>query len=288
MTRNRIKKVLHSFLPKGVVACIQRITTRGPDVDPHFESRRLQFERLQHDATAQGQLVLRPGLALKVHPESVMPFTWFCWQAPDMIAELDLFINLAAGKHSFADLGANHGIFSLVFLTLNPNGKVLSVDPSPIADEIRRVNCKLNGMERAMICHQVACGAAEGSISMHSNWHHLEASGKGDEGLESVQVRVRPLDALCRESGFCPEIVKIDVEGFELQVLQGAEATLKSARVLLLEIHPELLNKLSIRQRDIFNWLDQRGWRVMTLQGKRMTKADFCDRIHTFWTVCER
>jgi FkbM family methyltransferase len=288
VTLNRLKKAIRSRLPIDVLSCIQFIRKRIYDQDPGFEARRLEFERLQQSqATTNDELVLRPGLALRVHAESFMPFSWFCWHSPDMVAELDLFIALAAGARTFADVGANHGIFSLVFLKLNPNGRVLSVDPSPIADEIRKVNRKLNGQEDSMLCHQVACGAEEGSVLMHSNWHHLEASGTGDHGLEPKPIPVRPLDALCDESEFKPEIIKIDVEGLELQVLHGAEASLKHARFLLLEVHPELLEKLSIPLRDIFDWLDTRGWRIQTLRRKEMTRAEFCDQLHTFWTVCE-
>lgn len=123
---------------------------------------------------------------------------------------------------------------------------------------------------------------------MHFNWHHLEVFGKGDEKLETVTVPVRPLDALCQESEITPEVVKIDVEGFELEVLKGAEIVLGNAKLLLLEVHPELLDKLSVRAADIFDWLVERGWRVNTLGGKQITRSDFCDRIHTFWTVCEQ
>ena len=288
MRVNSIKRLLRRTLPKSVFQVIQKLRTLGHKPSGEVAALKGRFEKLQNSVAETNTIRLRPGIELQIDPESQEPFSWFCWQAPEMVKELDFFIDRIRGAKSFADIGANHGVFSLVFLKLNPAGEVLSVDPSPLADAVRRKNRALNGMDSNLICHQVACGAVEGSVSMHFNWHHLEVSGKGDESLNKVSILVRPLDALCSESKINPEIVKIDVEGFELQVLQGAEGTLKSAKLLLLEIHPALLDKLNVSQKDIFDWLDKRGWRIQTLHGKQLTRSEFCDQFHTFWTVCER
>lgn len=197
VTLNQIKKTIRKCLPKRIFDFIQKIRSLGYKPPIEIETLRLAFVKLQETAADENEMVLRPGLLLKLHPESRMPFSWFCWRSPEMVAELNLFIKLARGKQTFADVGANHGIFSLVFLKLNPEGSVLSVDPSPIADEIRKVNRVLNGMESSLTCYQVACGKEVGTVEMHYNWHHLEASGKGDGELAAVSVPVRPLDALC-------------------------------------------------------------------------------------------
>lgn len=287
MTLNSIKRSIQKYLPKWLFDSIQgirRIGHRPSDLVVKFKD---EFDRRNAGNRDDDSIVLRDGLAIKVDKESVEPFSWFCWRSPDMVKELDFFINRVCGVQAFADVGANHGIFSLVFLKLNPSGKVLSVDPSPLADRIRLNNRTLNGMESALFSCQVACGAVEGAVDMHFNWHHLEVSGKGDENLETVTVPVRPLDALCRESGITPEVVKIDVEGFELEVLKGADGVLRNAKLLLLEVHPELLEKLNVAAGDIFDWLTTRAWLVKTLEGREITRRDFCDRIHTFWTICE-
>lgn len=288
MTLNSIKKSIRGYLPDWAFALIQNIRRIG--YQPPEETLRLRedFEKRNTGTLNSNRICLRDGLTVKVDPESWEPFTWFCWRSPEMVKELDFFISRITDVNAFADVGSNHGIFSLVFLKQNPSGKALSVDPSPLADRIRRNNQSLNGMDSSLLSYQVACGAEEGNVDMHFNWHHLEVSGKGDEKLETVSVPVRPLDALCEESAVSPEVVKIDVEGFELEVLKGAQVVLSNAKLLLLEIHPELLDKLNVRASDIFDWLAKRGWRVSTLSGKEITRSEFCDRIHTFWTVCEK
>lgn len=286
MSPNQIKKTLRQLLPRALFDTVQKVRRGFHRPDPFIATLKARHDELQQGNKNENEMALRQGLTIRVHPESRMPFSWFCWQSPEMVAELDLFLELVEGMHTFADIGANHGVFSLAFLKRNPLGKVLSVDPSPIADEIRRANFTLNGMSDSTICRMVACGDQEGTVRMHANWHHLEASGRGDADAVSVDVPVRSLDTLCQEEGLRPQLVKIDVEGFELRVLEGAEKVLSNADVLLLEIHPELLEKLDSKQGDIFDWLTRRGWDVFDLRGSGIDRAQFIDQIHTFWTLC--
>jgi len=57
-----------------------------------------------------------------------------------MTCELDRFIKNAAAFSCFVDVGANHGIFSLTFCALRSDGRVVAIDPSPIAFEILEKN----------------------------------------------------------------------------------------------------------------------------------------------------
>ena len=91
-----------------------------------------------------------------------------------MVRELDLFLDEVKRFDSFIDVGANHGLFSLVFARLRPGARVLAIDPSPVAFEILNRNCALNEIT-TITGRNIACGDSRGSIQMKPNWHHLEA-----------------------------------------------------------------------------------------------------------------
>ena len=71
------------------------------------------------------------------------------------------------------------------------------------------------------------------------NWHHLEANSNGAVAVDTISV-----DTMCEEYACSPDLVKIDVEGFEFYVLQGAAHVLTRRPVVYLEIHPQLTAKL--------------------------------------------
>lgn len=288
MSLNKIKRLFRWILPGPIFRFIQKLRTLGYCPPEEIAARKATFDELQKCLASSDEIAIRENLILRIDEESRQPFEWFCWRSSEMVSELDLFIKRCSGIHTFADVGANHGIFSLAFLKLNPNGKAISIDPSPIVDKIRLNNRRLNGMDTNLMSVQVACGAQKGTVRMHFNWHHLEASSKSSNQAGDVEIPVNPLDAICDDTGISPEVIKIDVEGFELEVLKGAEKSLSKAHLLFLEIHPERLDELGVTQADIFEWLDTRGWKIETLHGERLSSAQFNDKIHTFWTVCER
>ncbi len=284
MTNNQIKKSIKRILPSGVLNLIQSIRKIG--YQPPVEIGILEQRYRQHQTTSHDLMTLRPGITVRIHPESRTPFEWFCFRSPEMVREFDRFGEQAKRFSTFADVGAHHGVFSLGFMALQPGGRVLSVDPSPVAFEILQSNRSLNSFDRMITCN-VACGDTEGTVTMKRNWHHLEATvGPPGESGDIVSVQMVPLDSLCVEHQIQPELLKIDVEGFELPVLRGAVRTLESAKVLFLEIHPERIDEIGSSQSAIFDFLSQRGWCVRTLDGNAMSKEQFVDRIHTFWIVC--
>jgi len=94
-------------------------------------------------------------------------------------------------------------------------------------------NLRLNGITN-VICHQVAVGAASGTVSISS---HPNASvvldARADHSLEKVSL-VRLDDVL---EGETPNFLKLDVEGFEHEALKGAARILACAPRLDLELH---------------------------------------------------
>jgi FkbM family methyltransferase len=117
------------------------------------------------------------------------------------------------------DVGANIGKRTSVFLDLG--ARVVAIEPNPAcAETIRmRYSCSSLSVEAA------AAGAEPGTARLHiSNLHEQSSLGEGwfpKEMLRAtIDVPVTTIDALIERYGQ-PRFVKIDVEGFEEQVLGG-------------------------------------------------------------------
>jgi FkbM family methyltransferase len=147
------------------------------------------------------------------------------------------------------DVGAFHGMLTLWFA--QHADQVVSYEP--VAQNRARLleNISLNGIHNVTV-RDVALSADAGAATMRFNPLMpggskviLDKDAAQDHGLESAngRVRVTTLDRDIEERGLpAPTFLKIDVEGFELDVLRGAAQTLARGRPsLFIEIHGETL-----------------------------------------------
>jgi FkbM family methyltransferase len=197
------------------------------------------YEEL-NSGTGPDEIVLREGLRLRVHPESRYSFEEFSYGSPEMVDELDAFIAATGEKQRLLDVGALHGVFSLVFAAGKPDKTALAVDASPIPFAKLLYNIRKNGADN-ITATECALSDRSGFLEMHYDWEHAVAGAAAGEE-STFRVASRTGDDLCTEHSFAPDVVKIDVEGHELRVLQGLRATLGRDRPLIfLEVHPEMI-----------------------------------------------
>lgn len=143
----------------------------------------------------------------------------------------------------FIDVGAHWGIFSLHAATRHRGGvKVIAIEPHPgnVAPLLRAVSANALGGDIEIVT--VAAGAKPGTAPLVFNstmGHSLHGHGlpAGARRLGAVTVPVLPLDLIVGERPALAGrriIMKIDVEGFEPEVIEGAARLLDSGRVAAL------------------------------------------------------
>jgi FkbM family methyltransferase len=101
-------------------------------------------------------------------------------------------------------------------------------------------------------------------------------SRRGDDAeFERRTVPVVPLDDAVRDAGLAgPYVVKVDVEGGELDVLAGASAVLEEADAVLLEVSLFQLNEGAPQFGDVVRWMHERGWVVYDLYDGHLRPLD--------------
>ncbi len=173
---------------------------------------------------------------------SMMKLGGTCPYEP-LISMLALFMTRNGG--TFIDVGANLGYFSLLAArgTAAPL-QVHALEPLPRNFRWVRENIDANGLSSTVAAYAVAAGDEEGELPMSdygtgasfvAGWDE----GRGDE-QEAVPVPVRRLDNLFQAASLPgPVTIKIDVEGYEWQALNGAPELLASPSVqcVLLELN---------------------------------------------------
>jgi FkbM family methyltransferase len=144
----------------------------------------------------------------------------------------------------FYDVGANVGFLSVLAARLTGDGgEVHCFEPLPANAEQIRYNAALNHLER-IIVHALALGRTDGTsafrVSERPTFGALsDAPVQVAQQIGVIDVPVRRLDSLFREANLRgPDLIKIDIEGSELDFFAGAEEVLRRFRpVLLIELH---------------------------------------------------
>jgi FkbM family methyltransferase len=160
--------------------------------------------------------------------------------------ELQNFLSSVVKAGSvFYDVGANVGFFSLLAAKLvGPQGKVICFEP--LRDNLIRLreNAERNEFYNVQILPLALGGANEERIfqvSERPTWGKLKGVGSEtpDKYMSDIKVMVRRLDDLLSESAIQPpDFVKIDVEGAEVEVVEGARETLlRHGPTLMIELH---------------------------------------------------
>lgn len=165
------------------------------------------------------------------------------------------------------DVGANIGIIALTLAARHvDNGvRVHAFEPEPRNASDLRNNVKLNGLTN-VTCHELALGAETKRAALFvsnevgAGSHSLVASGRRNTGEISVAV-VRG-DEFVRETGVAPDVLKVDVEGAEMEVLRGLAQQFESGRIreLFVELHPPFLIMAGTSEDELREWLTQRGY----------------------------
>jgi FkbM family methyltransferase len=141
------------------------------------------------------------------------------------------------------DVGANAGQFTRAALGAWPGARVVAFEPLPeAADRLAAMNGAVGDIE----VHRCAVGATDGTTTFFPHRHSLSssvlrvASGAGDlpwaEELPGLAVDLRRLDTVLAGRTLArPALLKLDVQGFELEVVNGGADTLAQVDALLVE-----------------------------------------------------
>ncbi len=161
---------------------------------------------------------------------------WESETAPEILRQIQK-------SKCFFDIGANCGIYSVIGSILNPDARIVAIEPVPKIFRALERNIAGNHLEKRVKPLNFALGSQNGVVPFHesedSTMGSLSTSGYGGKSGTIIQVECRTLDALVKTLDLAPDFMKIDVEGFEHAVLEGAQHILSTHRPrIVIEANP--------------------------------------------------
>ena len=173
------------------------------------------------------------------------------------------------------DCGSNFGYNAVIMgKQIGPSGKLFAFEPQRIVNQQLSGNMILNNIYNAIVVH-AALGQEQGITTMSPVPYDLDWVNIGDtsvgEGGDEVQVIT--LDMIDSQ----PDFIKMDVQGYELFALLGAENTIKqSLPDIFIEIEEHQLAKFNVTKDQLFNYIKSFGYRMFRIDNEYP-----CDHICT-------
>lgn len=162
--------------------------------------------------------------------------------------EEKFLLGLDINGQTIYDIGGYIGMFTIFFArSVGKNGKVLTFEPNPRNCTMIFEHLKLNNLNNVEV-HQIALGKKREKATLAvrksetgtgSLQEDIKASILQEKGAETIQVEIDTLDNQITTNNLPkPDFVKIDVEGLEMDVLDGMRGIIKDYKPkLFIEIH---------------------------------------------------
>ncbi|MDJ0734433.1 MAG: FkbM family methyltransferase [Nostocaceae cyanobacterium] len=173
-----------------------------------------------------------------------VPYESMVWLEREEQTDLKLLAKLLKSGQTFVDCGANIGIWSLVAASaVKPAGEVYSFEPNPSTFQKLSNNVCLAKFKKNINLIASAVGNEQKNVLFHCDAAHNISHITNSSNEGSINISVVTIDSILENNII--HGIKIDVEGFELECLQGAEATLKRYKPWLCVEFNTLLAKVN-------------------------------------------
>jgi FkbM family methyltransferase len=187
---------------------------------------------------------------LRMHIQDRVAQEWYDkdWDLPPEIAFLSRH-GLKPGALVF-DLGAHQCLIAMLLgKHVGPNGLVIAVEANAHNARVAELNLELNEMSNVRLQHALVSsrtGSERASLSFNAS--------RNESAIASDVVRALTIDEMARRFGM-PDVVFMDIEGFEIEALKGASATLRQHCTWFIELHgDDTLANYGASNRDVLSY----------------------------------
>ncbi len=201
------------------------------------------------------------------------------------LAETEFLKSIANNDWTMIDIGANCGWYSLALARKFPSMTIHACEPifdtykillrNISHNKIKNIHAHQTGFsdktEKLDFFHTPKCSGATSLL-------HAGQPVNDTRDLQKITCSCVPLDEFCSKNKITPHLIKCDVEGAELLVIQGGKHTLKSCKpVILCELLRKWSKKFGYHPNDVINLLKKYGYKAYTIHQKNITECPYID-----------
>lgn len=173
--------------------------------------------------------------------------------------DMAFLLHFLRPEELFLDVGANIGSYTVLAGKVS-GVRVIAVEPIPQTFEYLMDNIQLNRLQSVVQAENIALGAEDSVVTMTANQDAMNhAVSSHDMDTDIVTVPVKRLDDLVGDE--IPALIKIDVEGYETEVLKGAQRTMASpdCKAVIMELNGSG-NRYGFNEMELHHSMIQSGY----------------------------
>ncbi|WP_218124167.1 FkbM family methyltransferase [Chitinophaga filiformis] len=150
--------------------------------------------------------------------------------------DMSFLLHLLRAGDLFVDVGANVGGYT-VLASAHVEAETIAIEPAPSTYAKLQANIRINDMCDRVHALNIALGSTAGVVNFTTSLDTTNHVVVGNEAADTVEISIDTLDNVLEHQS--PILLKIDVEGFETEVLKGAKETLQneSLKGIIIELN---------------------------------------------------
>jgi len=193
--------------------------------------------------------------------------------------QIQFFLKQVLPGQLVFDIGAHYGEYAVLFGALvGAGGRVVSFEPDAAARPTLRANLALNKFADRVRIEELAIFDSRAQRELYARHGNAQSSlartglggSSSEHDVEHYVVATCSLDEYLAASGLpSPDLVKLDIEGAEINALRGAKRILQSGAVIVCELHPYAWSEFGVSFDELLRIVSESGRTVGYLDEER-------------------
>lgn len=161
----------------------------------------------------------------------------------------------------FFDIGAYRGLWTCLIGSVLSDNQVIAFEPNP--ENYERLKTNISQNKQDIKTYNIALSSSDDSVKFDMD-KAMSSVSPGTNNTDSVQeISSQRCDNLIQNENIAtPSVVKIDVEGFEMDVLKGMSDVLSDIEYILIELHYPGMEEYNSTPESLVRLLEKKGFQV--------------------------